>query len=257
MALSINSKVNPIVATAVIIGIGILLIAFIRGCKNNQNNEAKLVNYESRINNLVQDSNETSKRLKDNNDQIKLLDGQLSLSSNKLLSLDEDLGKANDRINILLKKHVPIKPSLVDTGVITVPMRYVNECADCFEELTSGQKLVIQYKKEKENQFNLLSGKINLKDNRIRDLETANVKLTSNYRSLIDSSKKFQDKYKPHGRLYLSWGVLWKDYVPWAAGAGLMYQNKRNLIVGASWYYNSQGHMVQTNIHFPLSLRLK
>jgi hypothetical protein len=133
-------------------------------------------------------------------------------------------------------------------------MRYVNDCADCFTELSNGQKLVIQYKAEKENQFNLLSGKINLKDNRIKDLETANIKLTSNYRSLIDSSKRFQDKLKPRGRLYLSWGVLWSP-LPIAAGAGLMYQNKRNFIIGAKCYYGEKGYSVETNMNFPLSLR--
>lgn len=236
--------------------LGLLIVALIRGCKNNQHNGALIVNHESRINNLVHDSTETVKKLIENHKQMEVLEGQLSLSNNKLLFLDENLGKANDRITVLLKKHVPINPSLVDTGVMVVPTMYVNECADCFIELSNGQKLVIQYKAEKENQFNLLSGKINLKDNRIRDLETANVKLTSNYRSLIDSSKRFQDKLKPRGRLYLSWGVL---YYPWpkAAGMGLMYQTKRNLIIGGMWYYGTQGHMVETNIHFPLSLRFK
>ena len=248
-------SISPWLKYAILIGLGILLVAYIRGCMNNQHNAAVTINYENRINSLIHDSIETAQKLKDNDKKMEVLDSQLSLSNNKLLFLDENLGKANDRITDLLKKHVPINPSLVDTSAITVPARYVNECADCFSELSNGQKLVIQYKAEKENQYNLLSGKINLKDNRIRDLETANVKLTSNYRSLIDSSKQFQDKIKPRGRLYLSWGVLWKDYVPWAAGAGLMYQTKRNLIIGASWYYNSQGHMVQTNIHFPLSLR--
>jgi hypothetical protein len=253
----VQVKISNWAILVTLVLLGLLIIALIRGCKNNQHNGALIVNHEAHLNNLIQDSIETAKKLNENDKQMEVLEGQLSLSNNKLLFLDENLGKANDRITILLKKHVPIKPSLVDTGTMVVPTMYVNECADCFTELSNGQKLVIQYKAEKENQFNLLSGKINLKDNRIRDLETANIKLTSNYRSLIDSSKKFQDKLKPRGRLYLSWGVLWKDYVPWAAGAGLMYQNKRSLIIGASWYYNSQGHMVQTNIHFPLSLRFK
>lgn len=249
-------RINPILATAIIIGIGILLVALFRGCKNNQHQGTLLVNYESRIKNLIEDSIETAKKLTENDQQIQVLDGQLALSGNKLLFLNEDLGKANDRITILLSKHVPINPSLVDTGIITVPMRYVNECADCFTELSNGQKLVIQYKAEKENQFNLLSGKINLKDNRIKDLETANIKLTSNYRSLIDSSKKVQDVLKPRGRLYLSWGVLWSA-LPQYAGAGLMYQTKRNLIIGGMCYYGTQGYLVETNIHFPLSLKFR
>lgn len=248
-------KINPIVATAILIGVGVLIMALIRGCKNNQHNGALVVNYENRVNGLISDSIEAAKKLTEYIKKNEVLDGQLALSNNKLLFLDEDLGKANDRITALLNKHVPINPSL-DTNVTTVPNLFVDECADCFKELSNGQKLVVQYKAEKENQFNLLSGKINLKDNRIKDLETANVKLTSNYRSLIDSSKRFQDKLKPRGRLYLSWGVLWSA-LPQYAGAGLMYQTKRNLIIGGMCYYGTQGYLIETNIHFPLSLRFK
>jgi hypothetical protein len=78
----------------------------------------------------------------------------------------------------------------------------------------------------------------------------------SNYISLLDSTSKFQDKNKPNGRLYLSWGVLFQPW-PKYAGAGLMYQNKRNVIWGAMWYYGDGGHMVQTTINFPLSLKFK
>jgi hypothetical protein len=137
-----------------------------------------------------------------------------------------------------------------------VPNIYLDDCADCFKELGNGQKLVIQYKAEKENQFNLLSGKINLKDNRIKDLEIANMSLISNYKSLIDSSKQFQDKLKPRGRLYLSWGVLW-SYWPTAAGFGLKYQTKRNLLIGVMGYYGTNKTAVETTINFPLSFKKK
>lgn len=249
-------KINPIVATVILIGIGVLMIALVRGCKNNQHNGALVVNYKTRVNSLINDSIEAAKKLAEYTKKNEVLDGQLALSNNKLLFLNEDLGKANDRVTVLLNKHVPIKPSSVDTGVVTVPSRFVNECADCFTELSNGQKLVIQYKAEKESQFNLLSGKINLKDKRIKDLETGNVKLKADYQSLIDSSKQVQDKLKPRGRLYLSWGVLCKP-LPTYAGAGLMYQTTRNLIIGGMWYYGTQGHLIEANIHFPLSLRFK
>lgn len=246
-------KINPIVATAVLIFIGVLLVALIRGCKNNQHNEALVVNYEHRVADLINDSIEKEKQLTEYINANEVLDGQLSLSNNKLLSLNEDLDKANDRISLLLNKHVPIKPSL-DTNVTLAPNSFIDECADCFKELRNGQQLVKQYKSEKETQFNLLSSKINLKDNRIRELETSNMQITSNYKSLLDSTSRFQDKNKPHGRLYLSWGVLWSPW-PVAAGAGLMYQNKRNLIWGAKCYYGKGGTTVETSINFPLSLK--
>jgi hypothetical protein len=53
-------KINPIVATAILVGIGLLLVALIRGCNNNQHQGTLLVNYESRIKNLIEDSTETA-----------------------------------------------------------------------------------------------------------------------------------------------------------------------------------------------------
>lgn len=236
------------------VGVVVLIISLVKGC-NNQKQLSKInIDYNGRIKSLMADSVERVKELAAYRDTMQFLDGQLSLSDNKLLFLNEDLGRANDRIGTLLKKHVPILPSL-DTNITTVGNDFIEECADCFKELGNGQKLVLKYKAEKDNQEQIFKGLVNVKDNRIRNLEKSNSQLLKNYTSLIDSSKRFQNNSMPRGRLYLSWGVLWKSYVPWAAGAGLMYQTRRSVIFGASWYYNSHGHMVQTNIHFPLSLR--
>jgi hypothetical protein len=248
-------KVNPIVAIGFFILIGILIIALARGCRRNEIKPT--IDIESRVEKLKQDSIENTRQLAAYEDTMTFMEGQLSLSHNKEIALNENLDKANDRISILLRKHVPIKPSLSDTGIITVPMRFVNECADCFIELDSGQKLVRKYKSEKDNQEKIYKGQLSLKDNRISNLEKSNNNLTAGYKSLLDSTKRVQDVLKPRGRLYLSWGVLWKEYVPWSAGGGLMYQTPRNLIIGAKWYYNAHGHMVETNVNFPLSLRFK
>lgn len=236
--------------------IGLLIFALYRGCNNVSKNAALAVNYKERILKLEQDSIEARKDSIDYIYRDSIQDGQLEISSNKLLSLTENLEQANERIVTLLNKHVPIKPSS-DTSATLAPNSFIDDCADCFKELGAGQQLVRKYKAEKDNQEQLYKGQLNLKDNRIRSLEKSNSGLLSDYNNLLDSSKKVQDKFIPRGRLYLSWGVLWKQAVPWSAGAGLMYQTKRSLIIGASWYYNAQGHMIQTNIHFPLSLRMK
>lgn len=247
----------PEIKTLIVIislGVVILMFALVRGCQNEKKSASIVIDFKGRINKLTQDSIDNANQLTAYKDTMQFMDGQLSLSKNKELSLNEDLGKANHRITALLKKHVPIQPSS-DTSAVLVPNDYLVDCKDCFEELGNGQKLVRKYKEEKDNQEKIYKGQLNLKDNRINNLEKSNINLTAGYKSLIDSSKKMQDVLNPRGRLYLSWGVLWKDYVPWAAGAGLMYQNKRSLIIGASWYYNSKGHMIQTNVHFPLSLK--
>lgn len=239
----------------ILIGVVVLIIALVRGCRQSRDQQIEIINYKEQIKKHKADSIEQVKAKEVYQDSMEFIQGQWDLSKNRELALNEDLGKANDRITKLLNKHVPIKPSLSDTGIITVPMEYVRECEGCYDELANGQKLVLKYKAEKDNQFQILSGKMNIKDNRISFLEKSNAALGLSNSALLSSAKEMQDKWKPRGRLYLSWGVLWRDYVPWAAGAGMMYQNRRNLIMGGSWYYNSKGHMIQTNVHFPLSFK--
>lgn len=244
-------SINKWLIVAILAWGAILMFALIRGCQNEKKAASLIVDYEGRISKLATNSIEQSRQLAAYKDTMGFKDGELALSKNKEIALNEDLGKANDRISILLRKHVPIKPSL-DTSITTVPNIYIEECTDCFKELDNGVQLVRKYKAEKDNQEQIHKGILNVKDNRINYLEKSNKSLTSDYKSLIDSTKKVS---KPKGKMYLSWGVLWKDYVPWSAGGGLMYQNKRSVIFGASWYYNSKGHMIQTNIHFPLSFK--
>lgn len=238
----------------IVIGVVVLIIALVRWCKQSKDQQIEIINYKEKIENHEQDSIEQVKAKEAYRDSIEFVNGQLDLSNNKLLSLNEDLGKANDRITKLLGKHVPIKPSLSDTGIITVPMEYVRECEGCYDELANGQQLVLKYKAEKDNQFQILNGKMSIKDNRISFLEKSNAALGLSNSALLSSAKEMQDKWKPRGRLYLSWGVLFQPW-PKYAGAGLMYQNKRNMIIGGMWYYGDKGHMVQTTINFPLSLR--
>lgn len=238
----------------IVIGVVVLIIALVRGCKQSKDQQIEIINYKEKIEKHKQDSIEQVKAKEAYQDSIEFVNGQLDLSNNKLLSLNEDLGKANDRITKLLNKHVPIKPSLSDTGIITVPMGYVRECEGCYDELANGQQLVIKYKAEKDNQFQILNGKMSIKNNRISFLEKSNAALGLSNSALLSSAKEMQDKWKPRGRLYLSWGVLFQPW-PKYAGAGLMYQNKRNMIIGGMWYYGDKGHMVQTTINFPLSLR--
>lgn len=245
-----NLKISPIVAVAILIGIGILIIALVRGCQNGKKVASVVVDYKGRISKLKQDSIDLAQKLSANADTARFLEGQLSLSHNKEIALNENLDKANNRITDLLRKHVPIKPSL-DTSITTVPNEYISECADCFTELNNGVQLVRKYKAEKDNQEQIYKGQLNVKDNRINHLEKANKEVTSSYMALIDITKQ---SVRPKGRMYLSWGVMWGP-LPKMAGAGLMYQTPRNMILGAKWYYGAQGHMVETNMNFPLSLR--
>lgn len=252
-------RINKFIGYAALIIIGILLIAAIRGCRNEKNKNIEIVNFKEQIKKHKADSIEQFKAKEAYRDSMGFIQGQWDLSKNRELALNENLGKANDRITILLRKHVPIKPSS-DTSVTTVPNEFINDCADCFHELENGRDSVLKYKAEKDNQEQLLLGKINVKDNRISFLEKSNAQLGQSNSVLLSSAKEMQDKWKPRGRLYLSWGVLWSPW-PVGAGGGLMYQNKRNVMFGLKGYYGiprfekTAKTTVETTVNFPLSLR--
>lgn len=232
---------------------GLLVFALIRGCNHSKNHAALTVNYKVRISDLEKDSIDRIRQLHAYRDTLEFINGQLSLTDNKLLSLDEDLRGANDRITTLLKKHVPMLPSL-DTNVTTVPNVFIDECADCFKELASGQKLVAMYKAEREGQETAHKNLLRVKDNRISSLEKSNASILKSYTTLLDSSERFQNKHIPRGRLYLSWGVILGSREK-MVGAGLLYQTRNNMLYGSKWYYGANGTMVQASINFPLSLR--
>jgi hypothetical protein len=248
----VTLSINKWLILAILVGVVVLAFALIRGCKNGKRAAALVVNSDSLTNKLKKDNIDLTRQLAANADTTQFLEGQLSLSHNKEIALNENLDKANARITNLLSKHVPIKPS-PDTSITTVPNEYVMDCTDCFSELNNGVQLVRKYKAEKDNQEQIYKGQLNVKDNRINHLEKANKEVTSSYMALIDITK---DIGKPKGKLYLSWGIMWGP-LPRMAGAGAMYQTPRSLILGAKWYYGAAGHMVETTLNFPLSLKFK
>lgn len=246
-----NLKISPVFAIGILIVIGVLAIALIRGCQNETKVASALIDTQGRIDKLKQDSSDLANKLAANADTAKLLEGQLSLSKNKEIALSENLDKANDRISILLRKHIPIKPSPSDTGIITVPMEYVNECADCFTELENGVQLVRKYKAEKDNQDQIYKSQLGVKDNRIKALELYNTDIEKDYKSLLDSTGTSKRK----GMMYFSFGVLWTAYVPRSAGVGLMYQDKRLRQYGVKGYFGAHKPVIETQVNLPLSLR--
>lgn len=243
-------SINKWLIVAILVGVGILMFALIRGCQNEKKAASLAIDYKGRINKLTQDSIDLANHLSASGDTINFLNEQSALSDNKLLSLNENLDKANDRISILLRKHVPIKPN-PDTSVTLVPNIYIEECSDCFEELSNGRDSVKKYRAEKDNQEQIYKGKLSVKDNRINLLEKSNTKITKDYKSLIDSTGSIKRK----GMLYFSYGVLWSAYLPKAVGAGFMYQDKRLRMYGVKGYFGSSKPMIETQVNMPLSFK--
>jgi len=250
-------KINPWVATVLIAGVLILVVALFKGCHQNKLEVAareKTQHIADSALAVLKDYKAASERsAKDFQDTLELERGQRVLIENQKNKTEADLDKALTENKVLIEKHHIA--DYTDTATIVVPNQYVQECEDCFTKLENTTKISLKYKDD----FNKLNSKwedLNrINQNRFKQLEKEKLGFYNQIKSLTQQQKEATDKLKPHGRLYLSWGVMW-GYWPKMAGAGVLYQSKNSMIYGAKWYYGNQGHMIETTLNFPLSIKL-
>lgn len=255
MNITVNNKTPRWPIYVMLVLIGLLAIALYKGCKNVKSNKVTPIAIKERIKKLEEDSAKSAKEINELKSAIQVQEGQLELSDNKLLSLTENLGAANERITALLRKHIPIQPSL-DTNVTTVPNQFINECAECFTELENGQKEVIKYKAEKDNQEQIFRSQLATKDKLIKAIEKSNVVLAESYKELLDSTELMQNRLEQRRILYFKMGALAINQpMPNGIGAGFMYQDKRKRIFSIGYYITEYKTVYQAEVAFPLSLR--
>lgn len=255
MNITINNKTPKWPIYVILILIGILIVALYKGCDNSKKHKATTIDLTGRINSLNDDNIRLAKEKEDLKLSVQVQEGQLEISDNKLLSLTENLEKANDRIATLLKKHVPIKPSS-DSSTTLVPNEFINQCSECFSELESGQRLVTQYRAEKDNQEQIFKSQLATKDKLIKAIEKSNVVLAESYKELLDSTDLMQNKLEQRRTLFFKLGALAINQpMPNGIGAGLMYQDKRKRIFSIGYYVTEYKTVYQAEVAFPLSLR--
>lgn len=250
-------KINPIVATIIIAVALILLFALFKGCKQNKIEVAAKEKAEhiadSALKIVKEFKTQSDSSARSFQDTIEFERGQKELITNQKAATEADLDRALADNQVLIGKHN--LADYTDTSTIIVPSEYVMDCENCFTRLDSTTKIAYKYK----NDFNKLQGKwegLNtINENRFKQLEAEKLGFYNKINSLTKQQKDAVDKLQPHGRLYLSWGVLWSPW-PMAAGAGLMYQTRYNFQYGAKVYYGNHGTMVETSMHFPLSIKL-
>lgn len=251
-------KIHPLIATLLIAGILILLFALFRGCHQSKlevaaKEKAQLL-ADSMSSALIQykaKSDSTTKLFNDSLDANKVEYTNLLLEKNSMESQLDDALSENRK---LIDKHKLDK--YADTSAVLTPQEYINDCESCFTKLETTTNLSIRYK----NDLNALEAnwrkQNELYQKQFKAIDQERLGFYSKVQTLAQQQQKELDKLKPHGRLYLSWGVLW-GFVPKMAGAGLLYQNKHNLLIGATWYYGANGHMLETTLNFPLSFKIK
>lgn len=236
----------------------VLLIATIRGChksrKDASNIKALMDLTDSSIaiaNRAVNDWAEAKKKYKDT---LEFERGQRALAEAQKERTEVELDESRKENKALINKYK--YHQYADTNMVSAPKELLDDCKDCFTRLEITDGLTLKYKKEV-NEWGLrLKRETSVLENRTKEVE----KERDNYFHQVDSLNKIQkqkvSKMEPHGRFYLSWGVLWRPW-PVGVGGGFMYQNKRNLILGLKGYYGLGGTTVETNVNFPLSLKFK
>jgi hypothetical protein len=250
-------KINPIVATLVIAGVLILAFALFRGCKQSRIEVAAKEKAEHIADSalaIIKDyktvSDSTAQEFQDTIDFER---GQKELAQAQKQRTEADLDKALAENKELIAKHHLADYN--DTATMVVPVEYGRECEDCFTKLDNTTKISLKYKEDANKLESKLIIQTQSYENRFKQLNEEKLGFYNKINSLAKEAKDATDKLKPHGRLYLSWGVMFGPW-PKMAGGGFLYQTKYNLMYEANWFYGNQGHMVEASIKFPLSIKL-
>lgn len=254
--MKLKLEINPIVGYSILIGFIILLVMCIRGCHQSKLEVAAKENAQKiadsalsvlKIYKVISDS--TAKEFQDSLDFER---GQKELAIAQKEKTEDQLDASDKQVKQLLEKYKYAK--YTDTTAVIVPNEFVQNCSDCFGKLEQQNNLVNKYRSDVKNLQLNNDKQIDLYQQRFKELNAEKLGFTNKITSLLQEQKKYTDKLQPHGRLYLSWGILWSPW-PVGAGGGFLYQNKRNLIYGLKGYYGTKGTTIETTINFPLSLR--
>jgi len=242
----------------IFIGIGVLLFSMIRGCKQSkiqlaENNILKALNGELQ-NTIASDKAITDSSNKLFKDTLEFERGQTALIKGQKERTESELRDITKENKALIARYK--LNDYTDTATTLVPNDFIADCQGCFVNLEKTTDLVDKYKKDVNNLQNNWDKQTAIYQKRFKELDAEKLGFYNRINTLAKEQQKVIDQLKPHGRLYLTWGVLWRG-LPSAAGAGLMYQNKRNLIWAATWYYGANGTTIQTTINFPLSLKIR
>lgn len=252
----LNINVHPIIATIIIAGVLILLFTVFKGCKQSRievaaKEKAQQIT-DSALTVLKDSKSLWDSTSKDYQDSLEFERGQKILIDAQKERTEVDLDKALEENKELIARHH--LADYTDTATIVVPNQYVMECEDCFTKLDNTTKLSLKYKDDLKRADSNWNKQTELYQNRFKQLNAERLGFYNKINYLAKEAKEATDKLKPHGRLYLSWGILWSPW-PVAAGGGFMYQTKSYFQYGLKFYYGDRGSIVETSMHFPLSIK--
>lgn len=259
MKLTIAPTIPNWLKLVFLIIIGVIIVSLIRGCTNQQrvlDANKKLIEDNQKLTQKIK--SDSSNRLEAENEYKATIQNQsavIEINENKWISTLIDLNKANDTIDKLLHRYKPIQPNL-DTNITTVPNLFINDCNDCFTQLSGQQQRIGVVKDEMNKLKQSLEIKINTQENRINDLgkEKRNLQASLNVsQSLIN---QYARKIEPRRKVFFTLTAIGaNDLFILGGGAGFLYMDKRERIYGANGYGTNKGPLITASISLPLSLR--
>lgn len=243
---------------AILIGVCVLIFLLIRGCNQESVPVAVTDKWKKSTDSLTKVTKDLKQVISDTKkqyqDSLDFVNGKLALTENQLIATKYQLDSADKRVTSLVLRYKPIQPNK-DTSITAVPNTYIDDCANCFTELSNGQQKVKLYLSQLDSVKEVTDQKIWLQDKRIIQLSQENIQLAGTLQNCLEVSKSAEKVLAPHGQLYFSWAVLWVPYLPTMAGMGLMYQNKYRLQIGVRGMFGRYGSGFETEVNMPLSLK--
>jgi len=256
MNLKFDAKINGWAVICAVIGVLVLCFLLFRGCKQSRievaEKEKAIKLADSALAIVANYSSLTDSIIRDFNDSLELERGQKELAIAQKERTENELDRALNENKELIAQHKLAK--YADTSAVVVPNGYVTECEDCFTKLDNTTKLSLRYKNDLNNLQDNWDKQNALYQKQFKSQADERLKFLTQIQSLSKEAKTAANKLEPHGKLYLSWGVMFGPW-PKMAGGGLMYQTKYNMMYEANWFYGNQGHMVEASLKFPLSIK--
>lgn len=253
-------KFNPIVLAILLLGVCVLAIALTKGCKNaDAKNELISSLQDSYSKSEIKRESDSMAAARDKaayEDSLSVVSGLLSLKDNQLKATEVALNASNDRIQKLIQDRSMVTPS--DSNTTLVPNEYIEDCESCWTELKSQNKLVNEYQRQVAEKDSFSDNMTVIYNKRIDVLESEKRNLNgliNDYKEIAQHATKIA---APRRTMYFTMSAIGKEtQLIMGVGAGLIYQDKRKRMYGATAYGTNQGTIYTGSLMLPLSFRRK
>lgn len=250
-------ELNKVKNYAVLILLGLLVWALIRGCQNNNLRVAANSKIDSLVSKGKQNSIKSYNDSVDYADHIQYAEGKLELNYNQYIAATDSIHTLWKKLDKLSAKHINIEPKW-DTSIMQVPTEYVSECKECFYQLP----IIKATTKYLEVRFDSLKTsaitKYSIQEKRIKQLNAEKSKLTALFSDCIAAANDQKKRYEPRRQLKMLFSPASIGQIfPNAIGLGALYEDKRERDFGGEYFLTPHGPMYVVHGAFPLSLTRK